>query len=425
MSRDTIEVLSETTQPRLDAGIVVSSEPPRRPNDGPPDLEEAWREFNRKLGGLFGKPSRGAPRPPSGGNGMPGRGARFGFGIVVAIAALLWLGSGAYIVPEGQQAVTLTFGKLSGVSSTAGLKWRLPYPIQSSELVNISELRSVEIGYRGNSRTKMLQESLMLTDDEPSNIVDLQFAVSWRIRDDGAADFLFRNRAPDENVRQAAETSMREVVGRMKMDSVLSESRTQVVTEVQKNMQAILDRYHTGILVSSVAIQQVQPPEQVQAAFEDANRAQQDSERQINEGQAYANDVIPKARGAASRLMQEAEGYRARVVDSAEGDASRFVAVLAEYNRAPAVTRERMYIDTMQQVYQNASKVLIDSKSSSPLLYLPLEQLIKQNAADAAAATRAPTPPSPQLNSGSSNPPPPSAVTDVDRREALRNRDVR
>ncbi len=430
MPLDTLEVSPATAQQphalsRDEA--VQSSEPPRRPGEGPPDLEEAWREFNRKLGGLFGRSSRGAPRPPGG--GLPSRSARFGFGLVVAVVAVLWLASGSYIVPEGQQAVVLTFGRMSSVQSTAGLKWRLPSPIQSHELVNVSELRNVEIGYRGNSRQKNLPESLMLTDDEPSNIVDLQFAVQWRVRDDGAADFQFRNKDPQENVKQAAETSMREVVGQMKMDSVLSESRTEVVTKVRSSMQEILDRYRTGIQISSVSIQQVQPPEQVQAAFEEANRAQQDGERQINEGQAYANDVVPKARGQAARLMQEAEGYRANVVDAAEGDAARFSSVLAEYNRAPAVTRERLYIDAMREIYQNATKVMVDSKASSQLLYLPLDQLLKQNAFELPnRGTPTPSLPSQPSPGSSAAPVPPTtsnATGDLDRRDMLRNRDAR
>jgi membrane protease subunit HflK len=220
----------------------------------------------------------------------------------------------------------------------------------------------------------MLKESLMLTDDE--NIIDIQFAVQYFLKDPG--DYLFNNRAPDENVRQAAETAIREVVGRSKMDFVLYEGREQVAANTTKLMQDILDRYKSGILVSKLTMQNAQPPEQVQAAFDDAVKAGQDRERQKNEGQAYANDVVPKAKGAAARLMQEADGYKQSVIANAEGDASRFKQVLVEYEKAPQVTRERMYIDMMQQILTSSSKVLIDQKNANgSLLYLPLDKLIQ------------------------------------------------
>ncbi|WP_051379059.1 FtsH protease activity modulator HflK [Derxia gummosa] len=352
----------------------------RRPEDGPPDLEELWRNVNRRISGLFGK--QGPEPTPSSGKGG---GSNLGIGLAVGAAVLIWAASGFYIVPEGQQSVTTTFGQYSGTSSRAGLQWRMPYPIQSHELVNVAELRTVEIGYRGGARTKILPEALMLTDDE--NIIDIQFAVQYRIREDGAADFVFQNRNPEDAVKQAAETSMRAVVGRQKMDSVLYEGRADVAEEVRSIMQGILDRYKTGILVQSVAIQQAQPPEQVQAAFDDAVKAGQDRERQINEGEAYANDIIPKARGAASRLTQEAEGYRQRVVETATGDAARFKSVLTEYNRAPTVMRDRLYIDAMSQIYQNTSKLLVDTRGNGSLLYLPLDQLMRQVQSDAARGT--------------------------------------
>ena len=229
----------------------------------------------------------------------------------------------------------------------------------------------------------------MLSDDE--NIVDIQFEVQYRIKDDGATDYLFNSRNPTSAVIQAAESAMREVVGRKTMDSVLYESRQQIAVEVRERMQQMLDRYGTGILVSVVAIQNAQPPEQVQAAFDDAVKAGQDRERQINEGQAYANDVVPKARGYASRLMQEAEGYRTRVVESAQGDASRFRQILTEYQKAPGVTRDRMYIETMQQVFNNTTKVMVDTRQSNQLLYLPFDKLMQQALQD--SATPRPAPP--------------------------------
>jgi len=339
-------------------------------NQGPPDLDELWRNFNRKLTDLFGRRGGGdgglPPGPPS------AKALGGGAGVIVALLVALWLASGFYIVVEGQRGVVLTFGKFSEETSP-GLRWRMPWPIQSNESVNLSQVRTFEIGYRNNVRTKVLKESLMLTDDE--NIVDLQFAVQFTVRE--AKAYLFNNKAPDETAQHAAETSMRQVIGRSKMDEILYESREAIQIRVQQLMQDILDRYKTGIEVSRVTIQSAQPPEQVQAAFDDAVKAGQDRERQKNEGQAYANDVIPKARGTASRLMEESEGYRQRVIAAAEGDASRFNQVLTEYAKAPAVTRERLYIETMQQVLSSTSKVMLDYKGGGNLLYLPLDKLMQ------------------------------------------------
>ena len=242
-------------------------------------------------------------------------------------------------------------------------------------------MRTVEIDYRGSERNKVLKEALMLTDDE--NIVNIQFAVQYVLKD--PQQYLFNNRNADDSVIQAAETAVREIVGKSKMDFVLYEGREQVAANAQKLTQEILDRYSTGIQVSKVTMQNAQPPEQVQSAFDDAVKAGQDRERQKNEGQAYANDVIPRARGAASRLFEEAEAYKGRVVAQAEGDASRFKQVYTEYAKAPEVTRQRLYLDTMQQVFSNTSKVMVDSRSNSNLLYLPLDKLIQATAAPATA----------------------------------------
>ena len=270
----------------------------------------------------------------------------------------------------------LQFGRFQE-STEPGLRWRLPYPIQSHELVNLTGVRTVEIGYRGSERNKVLKEALMLTDDE--NIVNIQFAVQYVLKDPQA--YLFSNRNADDSVIQAAETAVREIVGKSKMDFVLYEGREQVAANAQKLTQDILDRYTTGIQVSKVTMQNAQPPEQVQAAFDDAVKAGQDRERQKNEGQAYANDVIPRARGAASRLLEEADAYKGRVVAQAEGDASRFKQVYAEYAKAPEVTRQRLYLDTMQQVLSNSSKVMVDAKGNGNLLYLPLDKLMQATAA--------------------------------------------
>ena len=360
---------------------------------GTPDLDELWRDLNRRLNGLFGRRGGGSGGGQSGGGGAGGfrpdaRGAGVGVAMVLAVAALILMGSGAYIVQEGQVAVVTTFGRYSE-TTLPGFRWRLPWPIQAHEPVDVLSVRTLEIGARG--RADRLKESLMLTDDE--NIVDVHFTVQYRIKEDanGARDFVFNSRRPTESVVQVGESAMREVVGRQTMDKVLYESRQEIADAVRALMQENLDRYGTGILVLQVAIQNAQPPEQVQAAFDDAVKATQDRERLINEGQAYANDVVPKARGTASRLLQEAEGYRARVVQTAEGDAARFRQVATEYARAPQVTRDRLYLETMQQIFSNTSKVLIDSKSSSPLLYLPFDKLLQQSSGDV-ATVRPPSP---------------------------------
>ncbi|MET3432145.1 membrane protease subunit HflK [Herbaspirillum seropedicae] len=359
-------------------------EKPSGNNDGPPDLDQLWRDFNQRLSGLFGRKGGGGSSDGGNGGGFNRgdvKGAGIGVGVIAVIVAFLWLASGFFIVQEGQTAVVTTFGRYSH-TTLPGFNWRWPYPIQGHEIVNMSQVRTAEIGYRGNVRNKQLKESLMLTDDE--NIIDIQFAVQYKLKN--AAEWLFNNRDPDDSVRQVAETAIREIVGRSKMDFVLYEGREKVALDVSQRMQQILDRYKSGVQITNVTMQGVQPPEQVQAAFDDAVKAGQDRERLKNEGQAYANDVIPRASGAASRLLEEAEAYRSRVVANAEGDASRFTQVQEAYAKAPAVTRDRMYIETMQQIFANTTKVMVDAKSGSNLLYLPLDKLIQQTGPEAAAA---------------------------------------
>ena len=364
---------------------------PRRPNDGPPDLEELWRDFNNKLSGLLGKKGGGGGNGGGDGPRLPqfNFNPRFlggGIGLIVFLVAAIWLVSGFYIVDASQRGIVLQFGSYKEATEP-GLRWRWPYPVQSHEIVNLNGVRTVEIGYRGTERNKVLKEALMLTDDE--NIVNIQFAVQYVLKD--PVEYLFNNRSPDEAVMGAAETAVREIVGKSKMDFVLYEGREQIATQASQLMQDILDRYKSGIMISKVTMQNAQPPEQVQSAFDDAVKAGQDRERQKNEGQAYANDVIPKAKGTAARLMQEAEGHKQRVISTAEGDASRFKQVQTEYAKAPEVTRQRMYLETMQQVYSSTSKVLIDAKGQGNLLYLPLDKLMQATAATAAAAAETPT----------------------------------
>jgi membrane protease subunit HflK len=346
----------------------------KKGNSGPPDLDQLWRNFNKQLNNLFKRKGNGGSG--SGGGDAGGGPRRYGgsIALLVGLLLLLWIGSGFYIVNEGQRGIVLRFGKY--VESTqAGLRWHLPYPVEVVETVNVGQVRTVEIGYRNNVRSKVLKESLMLTDDE--NIIDIQFAVQYILKN--PEEFLFTNREPENAVLQAAETAIREIIGKSKMDFVLYEGREQVAAKATELMQSILDRYKIGIAISKVTMQNAQPPEQVQAAFDDAVKAGQDRERQKNEGQAYANDVIPKAKGNAARLLEEAEGYKQRVIASSEGEASRFKQVLVEYNKAPVVTRERLYIDMMQQVLSNTSKIMVDQKGGNNLLYLPLDKLIQMS----------------------------------------------
>lgn len=350
-------------------------------NDGPPDLDELWRDFNRRLSGLFGGGNKGGgtrrDEPEGGPPFKPDmKSAGIGVGLIAAVVLLVWAGSGFFIVQEGQQAVVSTFGKYS-YTTDAGFHWRFPYPFQAHETVPVTQLRSKEIGRNTVVQATGLRDSSMLTQDE--NIVDIRFTVQYRLKD--ARAYLFENRDPDSAVEQAAESAVREIVGRSKVDSVLYEQREALSSDLVKSIQGQLDRLNAGILVVNVNVQNVQVPEQVQAAFNDAVKAGADRDRLKNEGQAYASDVVPKARGTAARLREEAEGYKQRVIAQADGDAQRFKSVLAEYQRAPAVTRDRLYIDTMQQVYANVSKVMVDTRNGSNLLYLPLDKLLQQGAA--------------------------------------------
>ncbi len=376
-------------------------------DSGPPDLDDVLRNVNKKINNIFGQRKNGGGDDGSRENTPRSHG---GGSIVIILGLLLavWLASGFYIVDEGHRGVVIRFGQYTE-TSPAGLRWHFPYPIEKVEIVNVSQVRTVEIGYRNNVRSKVLRESLMLTDDE--NIIDIQFAVQYILNN--PENFLFKNRNPDDAVLQAAETAIRQVIGKSKMDYVLYEGREQVAANATQLMQKILDRYEIGILISKVTMQNAQPPEQVQAAFDDAVKAGQDRERQKNEGQAYANDVIPRAVGNAARLIQESEGYKQRVIVSAEGDAERFEQILAEYSKAPVVTRERLYIDMMQQVLSNTSKIMVDQKNGNNLLYLPLDKLIQMTGASPAA-------PSPVVQSSAQESAPDNSMRT---RESFRSRD--
>ena len=371
------------------------SNEPRRPaqgaSSGPPDLDELWRDFNRKLGGLFGGkgagrgPGRASPPPNGGGSGgfQPDmKNAGIGVGLIAGVALLIWLGTGFFIVQEGQQAVVTRFGQYR-TTVGAGINWTLPYPIERHETVNVTQIRSVDIGSDGIVKSTGLRDSAMLTADE--NIVEIKFAVQYRLSN--ARDYLFASRDPQQAVVQAAETAIREVIGGMRMDAALAEERDQIGPRVRKLMQAILDRYQIGIDVVGVNLQQggVRPPEQVQAAFDDVLKAGQERERAKNEAQAYAMRVVPMATGTAARLKSEADAYKAKVVAQAQGDAERFNAILPEYRRAPQATRDRMYIDTMKQVYSSVTKILVETRQGS-MLYLPLDKILQNTSAAAGAA---------------------------------------
>jgi len=395
-----------------------------RPNQssGPPDLDELWRDLNRKLAQFLGgknggPPNRGQPNgtPPS---GLPPVFRNLGVGVILGAFVLIWLGTGFFIVQEGQQAVITQFGKYKSTVG-AGFNWRLPYPIQKHELVFVTQIRSVDIGRDNVIKATGLRESAMLTEDE--NIVEIKFAVQYRLND--ARAYLFESKNPTEAVVQAAETAVREVVGKMKMDSALAEERDQIAPRVRALMQNILDRYKVGIEVVGINLQQggVRPPEQVQAAFDDVLKAGQERERAKNEAQAYANDVIPRAVGAASRLKEESQAYRERIVAQAEGDSQRFKAILPEYQKAPQVTRDRMYLDAMQQIYTNVTKVVVDSKQGSNLMYLPLDKLMQMTGAPLTG-----TAPTDQAGAPSTTPSaaaPSSTPQDLRSRESQRTRD--
>jgi membrane protease subunit HflK len=385
---------------------------------GPPDLDEIWRNVNRRLAELFGRKAPGEETPPETPSGPKMKFPLGGAGLLVALALLVWLASGFYIVDEGRRGVVTRFGKYTE-TTLPGPRWHLPFPVEAVELVDFSQVKTIEVGYRNSPKNKVDKEAVMLTDDE--NIIDIQFAVQYNLK--SAEAYVFNNRKPDQIAAFVAESAIREVVGKAKMDFVLYEGREQIAKQTEQLMQQMLDRYGTGIYVQKVTLQSVQPPEKVQAAFDDAVKAGQDRERSKNEGQAYANDVVPRARGQASRLSEEASGYKTEVVQRAEGDAARFRDILVEYQKAPGVTRDRLYLDMMQSVLGNSSKVLIDQKSGANLLNLPLDKLLQQGAAASAAASASDSAASPPRVPTT---PEPAVTVDPTRsRETLRSREGR
>lgn len=353
----------------------------------PPDLDELWRDFNQKMNKWLGGGASKTPAgqtPPSGSQG-PAPWAWVP--LLVGAFAVLWLASGTFMVQEGQQAVITRLGKLHS-KAYPGLQWRWPYPIEQHETVNTSALRSIEIGTGSIIGISGLPDSSMLTQDE--NIVDVRFTVQYILKSAEAYLFNNKNDKEDSMVRAAAESAIREVVGRVGMDTVLNKDRESIQRDVMRSVQTQLDRYAAGVEVKNVNIQNVQPPEKVQAAFDDALKAGQDRDRLKNQGLAYAKKMIAEAKGEAARLTEESEGYKARILGKAQGDAQRFNQVVAEYQKAPQVTRDRMYLDAMQEVYAKTNKVLIDSRSGNNLINLPLDKMMQnQVLTDAAAQEQA------------------------------------
>ena len=372
----------------------------RRPASGGPDIDRIVRNIQQKFAGLFGGLFGG------GGGGGGVRASGFGFGLIVVVALAIWLVTGFYVVNQGERGVVLRFGKKAEITD-AGLRWHLPFPLEKVEKVNVEKVSTIEIGYRSNLRTggksKVPKEALMLTQDE--NIIDIEFAVQYKIKD--AAEYLFNVRDPDTTIAQATESAVREVVGKSTLDFALTEGRDQVSRNSRELLQQILDRYKIGVHIVTVETQKAQPPEEVKSAFDDAVKAREDEQRLKNEAEAYANDVIPRARGAAARMTQEAEGYKASVIARADGDARRFSQIAGEYVKAPGVTRERMYLETMEQVLSSTTKIFVDQKAGNNLIYLPLDKLVPMGEAAASAPAAPPTEsgmtPSPAVKSGASS----------------------
>lgn len=357
----------------------------------------------------------------SGQDGSNGQGFNLGSIVLIAVAFVAWLLSGIYIVDSPERGVVTRFGAF--VEETkAGPHWHLPYPIESVQVVNVDQIRTAEIGYRSDSRNRngdVPSESLMLSKDE--NIIDVKIAVQYKIVD--ASKYLFEVADPDATLRTSTESALREVVGQNKMDFVLTEGRNEVVSRVKALAQAKLDDYHTGLLITSVNLQDAQPPEQVQSAFADVVKAREDRERLINEAQAYANDILPKARGQAARQLEEASAYHDEVIARATGQSSRFTSIVTEYQQAPKVTRERMYMDAITQVFGNSSKILISAENSNHMMYLPLDKMMSNSTQ--VPFTQQALPPEQVTQTNTKQPAQSNTGERTNIREFLRNRELR
>ncbi len=330
----------------------------RNDNQGPPDLDEVFKKLQDKVTSIFGG-GKGGSKKSSGSRG--GMGASF----IAIVLVSIWALSGIYIVDEGTEGVVLQFGKYDNTAEP-GPHW-YPRFIQSVYIVNTENVREIVLGRKSS-------EALMLTKDE--NIVDVEFTVQYKIKN--AKNYLFNVRDPDITVVQATESSMRENVGKANMDFVIKDGRLEVAGNTQKLIQEILDRYEAGIIITNLNMQNAQPPEQVQYAFDDAIKAREDKQRKISEAEAYSNDILPRARGKGARIEQDALAYRDELIAKADGEAKRFTKLLTEYKKAPRVTRQRLYLETMEEVYQRTNKVMIDVKQGNSLMYLPIDKIISQ-----------------------------------------------
>ena len=330
-----------------------------RGDQGPPDLDEVFRNLQKKFGSLFGgKGGRGGSRLPSSAGGM-------GIGLVIGLILVLWNVTGFYKIEAAERGVVLRFGKhVDTVQS--GLHWHFPYPIESVEKVNIEE------------RLQVPYKATVLTQDE--NIIDLQGTLQYQIIN--AEKYLFNVRNPEISLSQAIESAFRTTVGQSKMDFIITEGRNQIAFLIKEAVQGIVDQYGTGLSIIEVNIQDVNPPQPVRQAFQDVIQAREDKQRLINEAEAYRNEVLPKARGAAARVLEEANAYEKEVVARSEGEADRFVKLLKEYEKAPQITRDRLYLDMMESVLNKSSKVMVDVNGSNNLLYLPLDKLMSRDAVD-------------------------------------------
>ncbi len=336
----------------------------------PPDLDEVLKGIQEKLGGWLGG-GKGS------GGGSPGRPGSAQFAsLFVAVVLVLWGLTGIYVVDEGSRGVVTRFGAFVDTTQP-GLHWHVPAPVERVDVVNMEQQRFLEIGYRSGGRAQSLgsvpKEAMMLTQDE--NIIDIRLAVQYQIKD--AKAYLFNVADPDLTLKQVIESAQRAVIGKNTMDFVLTEGRSNIADEIKTEIQRTLDDYETGIRVSSVNLVDAQPPDEVQNAFEDAIKAREDEQRLKNEAEAYANEVVPKARGAAARLLEESEAYRQKAVAKAEGESSRFQQLLTEYEKAPDVTRERLYLETMQDIIGQTGAMVVDVKGANNLLYLPVDRLPK------------------------------------------------
>lgn len=365
----------------------------RNGEQGPPDLDDMMRKLRDRFGGVFGKR-----------RSSPGNFNASGLSFVIGVVLLVWALSGIYIVDEGKRGVVLRFGAFNEITGP-GPHW-YPRFLESVEVVDVDNVRSVDLGLRGD-------EGLMLTQDE--NLVDIKFAVQYRVKD--PRHYLFNVRDPDVTLRDVTESAVREVVGKSQMDFVITGGRSEIVARAQQLLQETLDRYQAGIEITSLTMQNAQAPEQVQGAFADAVKAREDEQRLINEAEAYSNEIIPKARGGAARVIEEANAYKEKVIAEAEGETSRFLKVLAEYQKAPSVTRERLYLDSLQSVLTHSSKVLVDTKGGNNMIYVPLDKMIHREAAAAASAAPATEPaPAPAAE---------ESADDLRARESPRRREVR